>query len=60
MSEEHSLKKWTSLNEAFKNYESTRAGITPKRHKKKLYKTMNIKKPKNLKKMLRKSPVSNV
>ena len=34
MSEEHSVKKWSSLNEAFKNYESTSAGITRKTHKK--------------------------
>ena len=33
MSEEHSPKTWSSLNEAFKSYEPTRAGITPKTHK---------------------------
>ena len=30
MFEEHSLEKLSSLNEAFKNYEPTRVGLTPK------------------------------
>ena len=34
MFEEHSLKKWRSVNETFKNYEPTRAGIIQKTHKK--------------------------
>ena len=33
MSEEHCLKKWNSLNEVFKSYEPTRAGITSKTQK---------------------------
>ena len=34
MSEERFLKKWSSLNKAFKSYEPTRAGATPKTQKK--------------------------
>ena len=33
MSEGHSLKKRSSLNEAFKSYEPTRTGIAPKTQK---------------------------
>ena len=34
MSEEVSLKKWTSFNEASKNNEPAHAGVTPKTHNK--------------------------